>query len=134
MLLTAAAVWARGVVLTFTSQLPFVEHAAVGVQVALAPETKAQGQKAHINAHPPAPVESIPFEEEMQSALAAKSIYVFQHVLTAKMEILAGYLTWITPPQSFIMLSSKNTRPHLSQSPWREERCGQAPFTTLRTK
>lgn len=38
-LLAAAAVGARGVVLALAAQLPLVEHAAVGMQVALAPET-----------------------------------------------------------------------------------------------
>lgn len=45
MLLAAAAVRPRGVVLALTSQPAFVEHAAVGMQVALAPETKTQGQR-----------------------------------------------------------------------------------------
>lgn len=38
--LTAAAVWPCGVVLTLTAQLPLVKHTAVGMQVALAPETE----------------------------------------------------------------------------------------------
>lgn len=40
MLLAAAAVRPRGVVLALAAQFPLVEHAAVGVQVALAPETQ----------------------------------------------------------------------------------------------
>lgn len=39
-LLAAAAVCPGGVVLALAAQLPLVEHAAVGVQVALAPETE----------------------------------------------------------------------------------------------
>lgn len=38
--LTAAAVWPCGVVFTLTAQLPLVKHTAVGMQVALAPETE----------------------------------------------------------------------------------------------
>lgn len=38
--LTAAAVWSCGVMFTLTSQLPLVKHTAVGMQVALAPETE----------------------------------------------------------------------------------------------
>lgn len=41
-LLAAAAVRPRGVVLALAAQLPLVEHAAVGVQVALAPETEGR--------------------------------------------------------------------------------------------
>lgn len=44
--LAAAAVWPRGVVFTLAAQLPFVEHTAVGVQVALASETEKMQQKA----------------------------------------------------------------------------------------
>lgn len=44
-LLAAAAVGPGGVVLALAAQLPLVEHAAVGVQVALAPETKGSQQK-----------------------------------------------------------------------------------------
>lgn len=40
--LAAAAVGPRGVVLTLAAQLPLVKHAAVGVQVALAPETERE--------------------------------------------------------------------------------------------
>lgn len=39
-LLAAAAVWPRGIVFALAAQLPLVEHAAVGMQVALAPETE----------------------------------------------------------------------------------------------
>lgn len=42
-LLAAAAVRPRGVVLALAAQLALVEHAAVGVQVALAPETEKTG-------------------------------------------------------------------------------------------
>lgn len=42
--LTAAAVWPCGVVFTLTAQLSLVKHTAVGVQVALAPETE-RGQR-----------------------------------------------------------------------------------------
>lgn len=38
--LTAAAVWPCGVVLTLAAQLSLVKHTAVGMQVALAPETE----------------------------------------------------------------------------------------------
>lgn len=38
--LAAAAVWPCGVVFTLTAQLPLVKHTAVGMQVALAPETE----------------------------------------------------------------------------------------------
>lgn len=44
-LLTAAAVRPSGVVLALAAQLPLVEHAAVGVQVALAPETEGSEEK-----------------------------------------------------------------------------------------
>lgn len=44
-LLAAAAVRPGGVVLALAPQLPLVEHAAVGVQVALAPETEGSRQK-----------------------------------------------------------------------------------------
>lgn len=44
-LLAAAAVRPGGVVLALAAQLPLVEHAAVGVQVALAPETEGSRQK-----------------------------------------------------------------------------------------
>lgn len=40
MSLTAAAVGPCGVVLTLAAQLPLVKHTAVGMQVALAPETE----------------------------------------------------------------------------------------------
>lgn len=40
--LTAAAVWSCGVVLTLAAQLPLVKHTAVGMQVALAPETEGR--------------------------------------------------------------------------------------------
>lgn len=38
--LTAAAVWARRVVFALAAQLSLVKYAAVGMQVALAPETE----------------------------------------------------------------------------------------------
>lgn len=44
-LLAAIAVCPSGVVLALAAQLPLVEHAAVGVQVALAPETEGSRQK-----------------------------------------------------------------------------------------
>lgn len=44
-LLAAAAVRPGGVVLALAAQLPLVKHAAVGVQVALAPETEGSRQK-----------------------------------------------------------------------------------------
>lgn len=43
-LLAAAAVCPGGVVLALAAQLPLVEHAAVGMQVALAPETEGSRQ------------------------------------------------------------------------------------------
>lgn len=44
-LLAAAAVGPGGVVLALAAQLPLVEHTAVRVQVALAPETEGTQQK-----------------------------------------------------------------------------------------
>lgn len=44
-LLAAAAVCPGGVVLALAAQLALVEHAAVGMQVALAPETEGSRQK-----------------------------------------------------------------------------------------
>lgn len=43
--LAAAAVGPCCVVFTLTAQLPLVKHTAVGMQVALAPETKEKQQK-----------------------------------------------------------------------------------------
>lgn len=60
-LLAAAAVRPRGVVLALAAQLPLVEHAAVGVQVALAPETEEiAADDGDMNRHHSAPGQSIP--------------------------------------------------------------------------
>lgn len=99
-LLATAAVWPCGVVLALAAQLPLVEHAAVGVQVALAPETE-KTDDGDMNRHHSVSAESIPSGVNSQFFFHPHCVYLrfwiffkillfFLHCL---IEIQAGYLT-----------------------------------------
>lgn len=98
-LLAAAAVWPRGIVLALAAQLPLVEHAAVGVQVALAPETeKIATDDGDMNRHHSVSAESIPsgvnsqffFSPSLRLFALLIFFFFFWHCL---IEIQAGCLT-----------------------------------------
>lgn len=103
-LLAAAAVWPRGVVLALAAQLPLVEHAAVGVQVALAPETeKTATDDGDMNRHHSGSAESIPsgvnssffFLHPRCVCFRFWNVFsfIYSFILHGLIEIQAGYLT-----------------------------------------
>lgn len=127
-LLATAAVWPRGIVLALAAQLPLVEHAAVGVQVALAPETE-KTDDGDMNRHHSVSAESIPSGVNSQFFFHPHCVYlrfwifIFFHLFFYTAWLKSRRVIWLeaVPPQSFIMLAFKKTRPHL-YLPLRRER------------
>lgn len=122
-LLAAAAVGPSGVVLALAAQLPFVEHTAVSVQVALAPETEGPQQKT--DKQTGVRLEFLICWREWSKRLAVEPFIYFNLFLFDRdlMKILVGYLVQIMHIQSFTMFSfvkmGKNMpRPHLLQVQW----------------
>lgn len=111
-LLTAAAVCPRGVVLALAAQLPLVEHAAVGVQVALAPESQRDttdkdrptgGRHTLIGG-------IVLLEGNGRRLLSLWSLCVCLTGLFLIIEILVGYRMMVMHLQSLIMFSFVKTK------------------------